>query len=163
MVPQIHLLQAGCRITALQQNHSRTTATSQPHCTRNKAEPQPHHSRITTESQPQDRPPATKGELCFSSETSIRWFRRITAEPHTVTSYSNHSRLIASSQLQEPLRSRRSTCFKRAAESQHCSRATSQPHCTRNKAEPQPHHCRITTESQPHDRHTRAESPCFEL
>ena len=110
-------------------------------------------------------PPATKGELCFSSETSNRWLSRITAESHTATSHSNHSRLIAPSQPQEPLRKPIHLLQARTAEAQHCSRttATSQPHCTRNKAEPQPHRSRITTESQPHDRHTRAESTSFEL
>ena len=103
-------------------------------------------------------------ELCFSSETSIRWLRRITAEPHTATSYSNHSRLIAPSQLQEshkPLRNRRSTCFKRAAESQHCSRITAEqrPHHSRITPKTKPNHSHITAASQPNHSHMTGHLP----
>ena len=106
-------------------------------------------SQFCTSQTSRSLPPATKGELCFSSETSIRWRSRITAESHTATSHSNHSRLIAPSQTQEPLRNRRSTCFKRAAESQHCSRIT---------AEPQPHHSCITPKTKPNHSHITAAS-----
>ena len=102
----------------------------------------------------QGLPPATKGELCVSSETSNRWLSWITAESHTATSHSNHSRLIAPSQPQEPLRNRRSTCF-RLGPQNHSTAAESQPnHChitaalhpkqSRTTATSQPHHNRIT-------------------
>ena len=94
-------------------------------------------------------PPATKGELCFSSETSNRWLSRITAESHTSTSHSNHSRLIAPSQPQEPLRNRRSTCF-RLGPQKHSTAAESQPNHSHITAAVHPKQSRTTATSQPH-------------
>ena len=108
--------------------------------------------------------PATKGELRFSEEQSM-------AQPDH--SRSPHSHITLESQplhshrnLREiagPLASGPGRRIAALQPNRSRTAATSQPHCTRNKAEPQPHHSRITTESQPHDRHTRAESPYFEL
>ena len=111
-------------------------------------------SQSCTSQMSRSLPPATKGELCFSSETSIRWLSRVTAESRTATSHSNHSRLIAPSQPQEPLRNRRPTCFRpgpqnlsTAAEPQpnhsHIT-ATLHPKQSRTTATSQPHHNRIT-------------------
>ena len=89
----------------------------------------------------------------FSSETSNRWLRlsRITAESesHTATSHSNHSRLIAPSQPQEPLRNRRSTCF-RLGPQNHNTAAESQPNHSHITAALHPKQSRTTATSQPH-------------
>ena len=106
-------------------------------------------------------PPATKGELCFSSETSNRWLSRITAESHTATSHSNHSRLIAPSQPQEPLRNRRFTCF-RLGPQKHSTAAEPQPHHSRIAPETKPNHSHIAAASQPNHSHmtgTREPNP----
>ena len=152
----IHLLQAGRRITALQPNHSRTTATSQLHYTQNKAEPQPHHCRITTESQPHAY--QSQKELCFTARRAFDGFAGSQPNP----TQPHHTRFTAAWSPHHSYRNLWDIADPLASSGLQNHSTAAEPHHSRIAPETKPNHSHIIAASQPNHSHmtgTREPNP----